>query len=145
MSCCCCVFDPFSVWIRRLGKIEQSTPFQSDDLLAFFQRCRISTDSKAQQLLQGMQATGDESRQLQSVIEMCQLLVMGNEDTLAGFPIKAVVPALTTLLKVSLSAACRENRAHFPIGGRPASNQFQNVFRPLDSSTGILHGDSVCC
>ena len=29
--------------------------------------------------LQGLQATGDESRQLQAVIEMCQLLVMGNE------------------------------------------------------------------
>ena len=41
-----------------------------------------------------MQATGDESRQLQAVIEMCQLLVMGNEDTLTGFPIRQVVPAL---------------------------------------------------
>ena len=37
-----------------------------------------------------MQATGDESRQLQAVIEMCQLLVMGNEDTLTGFPIRQV-------------------------------------------------------
>ena len=43
---------------------------------------------------QGLQATGDESRQLQAVIEMCQLLVMGNEDTLTGFPIRQVVPAL---------------------------------------------------
>uniref|UniRef100_A0A671LMX5 E3 ubiquitin-protein ligase n=2 Tax=Sinocyclocheilus anshuiensis TaxID=1608454 RepID=A0A671LMX5_9TELE len=32
--------------------------------------------SKAQQLLQGLQATGDESQQLQAAIEMCQLLVM---------------------------------------------------------------------
>jgi len=54
--------------------------------------------SKAQQLLQGLQATGDEGQQLQAVIEMCQMLVMGNEDTLAGFPVKQVVPALTTLL-----------------------------------------------
>lgn len=60
------------------------------------------TDTKAQQLVQGMQATGDESRQLQAVIEMCQLLVMGNEDTLAGFPVKMVVPALITLLKVQI-------------------------------------------
>ena len=50
--------------------------------------------SKAQQLLQGLQATGDESRQLQAVIEMCQLLVMGNEDTLTGFPIRQVVPGM---------------------------------------------------
>uniref|UniRef100_A0A670JWE2 E3 ubiquitin-protein ligase n=1 Tax=Podarcis muralis TaxID=64176 RepID=A0A670JWE2_PODMU len=55
--------------------------------------------SKAQQLLQGLQAT-DESQQLQSVIEMCQLLVMGNEETLGGFPVKSVVPAL-------MNHACR--------------------------------------
>jgi len=59
-----------------------------------------STMSKAQQLLTGLQATGDESRQLQAVIEISQLLVMGNEDTLAGFPIRQVVPALITLLKM---------------------------------------------
>ena len=47
-----------------------------------------STMSRAQQLLAGLQATGDESRQLQAVIEMCQMLVMGNEDTLAGFPVR---------------------------------------------------------
>jgi E3 ubiquitin-protein ligase TRIP12 len=59
-----------------------------------------STMSKAQQLLTGLQATGDESRQLQAVIEISQLLVMGNEDTLAGFPIRQVVPALIALLKM---------------------------------------------
>lgn len=56
--------------------------------------------TKAQQLLQGLQAVGDEGQQLQAVIEMCQMLVMGNEDTLAGFPIKQVVPALITLLSM---------------------------------------------
>uniref|UniRef100_A0A8C4ZY84 E3 ubiquitin-protein ligase n=1 Tax=Gadus morhua TaxID=8049 RepID=A0A8C4ZY84_GADMO len=53
-----------------------------------------ASGSKAQQLLQGLQATGDESQQLQAAIEMCQLLVMGNEETLGGFPVKSVVPAL---------------------------------------------------
>ena len=48
----------------------------------------------------GLQATGDEGQQLQALIEMCQLLVMGNEDTLAGFPIKTVTPALITLLNM---------------------------------------------
>uniref|UniRef100_A0A3Q2ZZI7 E3 ubiquitin-protein ligase n=1 Tax=Kryptolebias marmoratus TaxID=37003 RepID=A0A3Q2ZZI7_KRYMA len=56
--------------------------------------------SKAQQLLQGLQATGDESQQLQAAIEMCQLLVMGNEETLGGFPVRSVVPALITLLQM---------------------------------------------
>ena len=35
-----------------------------------------STTSKAHQLLQGLQATGDESRQLQAVIEMCQVCTL---------------------------------------------------------------------
>ena len=54
--------------------------------------------NKAQQLLEGLQSA-DESVQLQAAIEMCQLLVMGNEDTLAGFPSKPVVTALIYLLK----------------------------------------------
>ncbi|XP_031562481.1 E3 ubiquitin-protein ligase TRIP12-like [Actinia tenebrosa] len=56
-----------------------------------------SSNSKAQQLLQGIQSS-DEGQQLQAVIEMCQLLVMGNEESLAGFPVKQAVPALINLL-----------------------------------------------
>ncbi len=71
-----------------------------------------SSSSKAHQLLQGLQANGDEGQQLQSVMEMCQLLVMGNEDTLAGFPVKQVVPALISLLSMEhnfdiMNHACR--------------------------------------
>lgn len=70
-----------------------------------------STSNKAQQLLQGLQST-DESQQLQAAIEMCQMLVMGNEDTLSGFPIKQVVPALIILLRMEhnfdiMNNACR--------------------------------------
>ncbi|XP_037942142.1 E3 ubiquitin-protein ligase TRIP12 isoform X3 [Teleopsis dalmanni] len=70
-----------------------------------------SSSSKAQQLLQGLQSP-DESTQLQSTIEMCQMLVMGNEDTLAGFPIKQVVPALINILRQDqnfdiMNNACR--------------------------------------
>uniref|UniRef100_A0A182HKI1 E3 ubiquitin-protein ligase n=1 Tax=Anopheles arabiensis TaxID=7173 RepID=A0A182HKI1_ANOAR len=70
-----------------------------------------SSSSKAQQLLQGLQCP-DESQQLQAAIEMCQMLVMGNEDTLAGFPTKQVVPALITLLRMEhnfdiMNNACR--------------------------------------
>lgn len=62
--------------------------------------------------MSGIQADGDESQQLQSAIELCQMLVMGNEDTLAGFPIKSAVPALTNLLKMEhnfdlMNHACR--------------------------------------
>ncbi|XP_033233514.1 E3 ubiquitin-protein ligase TRIP12 isoform X7 [Drosophila pseudoobscura] len=70
-----------------------------------------SSSSKANQLLQGLQSH-DESQQLQAAIEMCQMLVMGNEDTLAGFPIKQVVPALINLLRMEhnfdiMNNACR--------------------------------------
>ncbi|RWS04789.1 putative E3 ubiquitin-protein ligase TRIP12-like protein [Dinothrombium tinctorium] len=71
-----------------------------------------NTSSKAQQLIQGIQAQGDEGQQLQAVMEMCQLLVMGNEDTLAGFPVKQAVPALIVLLQMDhnfdiMNHACR--------------------------------------
>lgn len=71
-----------------------------------------SASSRAHQLLQGLQALGDEGQQLQAVMEMCQLLVMGNEDTLAGFPVKQVVPVLINLLSMEhnfdmMNHACR--------------------------------------
>ena len=50
-------------------------------------------DSRAQQLLAGIESE-DETVQLQSCIELGQLLVMGNEDTLSGFPVKQAVPSL---------------------------------------------------
>ncbi|GFW84310.1 e3 ubiquitin-protein ligase TRIP12 [Trichonephila clavipes] len=71
-----------------------------------------SASNRAHQLLQGLQASGDEGQQLQAVMEMCQLLVMGNEDTLTGFPVKQVVPVLITLLAMEhnfdmMNHACR--------------------------------------
>ena len=108
-----------------------------------------TTMSRAQQLLAGLQATGDESRQLQAVIEMCQMLVMGNEDTLAGFPVRQVVPALNVLLKMehnlgkSLShiqylaedsnQLCRINESRWP------STDLH------DGSTAQIHGGHCRC
>ncbi|XP_065841096.1 E3 ubiquitin-protein ligase TRIP12-like isoform X2 [Oscarella lobularis] len=68
--------------------------------------------SKVSQLINGIEAAHDEGLQLQSVIELCQLLVMGNEDTLAGFPSKQAVPALVNLLRMEhnleiMHHACR--------------------------------------
>jgi hypothetical protein len=58
----------------------------------------IFLGSKGQQLLEGIQCIEDESVQLQSCIEMGQLLVMGNEDTLSGFPVKEAVPSLVIIM-----------------------------------------------
>ncbi|XP_050295827.1 E3 ubiquitin-protein ligase TRIP12 isoform X2 [Anthonomus grandis grandis] len=68
--------------------------------------------ARAQALIPGLQANGDEGQQLQAVIEMCQLLVMGNEEILTGFPVKQVVPALVNLLQMEhnfdiMNHACR--------------------------------------
>ena len=56
----------------------------------------LNEGSKAVQLLAGIEQMQDESLQLQSCIELGQLLVMGNEDTLSGFPVKQAVPALVS-------------------------------------------------
>lgn len=67
--------------------------------------------TKAQQLILSMQ-NEEEGTQLQGVMEMCQLLVMGNEETLSGFPVKQVVPVLIKLLQMEhnfdmMNHACR--------------------------------------
>ena len=62
--------------------------------------CLFCLDSRAQQLLTGIEAMDDEGLQLQSCIEMGQLLVMGNEDTLSGFPVKQAVPALVRHVQI---------------------------------------------
>ncbi|XP_033227038.1 E3 ubiquitin-protein ligase TRIP12 isoform X2 [Belonocnema kinseyi] len=71
-----------------------------------------SSAAKAQQLLAGLQAVDDEGEQLQAVIGMGEILVMGNEDTLPGFPVKQVVAALINLLGIEhnfviMTHACR--------------------------------------
>jgi E3 ubiquitin-protein ligase TRIP12 len=64
-------------------------------------------------LIQGMLMASDESHQLQSLMEVCQLLLMGNEETLgSGFPIKACVQSLIPLLGMEhnfdmMTNACR--------------------------------------
>ena len=60
-----------------------------------------SSGSKAHTLVEKMKSA-DESTQLQAVIEMCQILVMGNEETLSGFPTRPAVPILINLLRVSV-------------------------------------------
>uniref|UniRef100_A0A673XBU3 E3 ubiquitin-protein ligase n=1 Tax=Salmo trutta TaxID=8032 RepID=A0A673XBU3_SALTR len=86
--------------------------------------------SKAQQLLQGLQATGDESQQLQAAIEMCQLLVMGNEETLGGFPVKSVVPALITLLQMEHNFDIVSILSFYLGGGGAVIFDFHHDIRP---------------
>lgn len=78
----------------------------------FSKHLSSSNNSRAQQLLEGLQCIDDESVELQSCIEIGQLLVMGNEETLSGFPVKETVPALIHLLSMEhnfdmMMNACR--------------------------------------
>ncbi|KAF6033617.1 hypothetical protein EB796_008077 [Bugula neritina] len=71
-----------------------------------------SAMNKVTSLIKGMQTKDDEGQQLSSVMEMCQILVMGNEENLAGFPSKQVVPELVALLHLEhnfdiMMYACR--------------------------------------
>ncbi|GFY77812.1 e3 ubiquitin-protein ligase TRIP12 [Trichonephila inaurata madagascariensis] len=64
----------------------------------FHKSMGTATSGRAQQLLQELQAAEDDEHQLQVLIEISQLLVMGNEDTLIGFPVKQIIPILINLL-----------------------------------------------
>lgn len=46
----------------------------------------------------------DENVKLTALTEMCQLLVMGNEETLAGFPMKQAVPLLLQCMSSSAAS-----------------------------------------
>lgn len=51
-------------------------------------------------LIQGMQKADDPSTQLQSLIELCNILVMSNEETLGpNFPVKDTIRSLIKLLQ----------------------------------------------
>eukprot|EP00124_Ichthyophonus_hoferi_P001806 Ihof_evm6s105 gene=Ihof_evmTU6s105 len=56
--------------------------------------------SKVRQLLAGLKDLGDEDHQLISLTELCDILSVGTEDTLAGLPVEDLVPAIVTLMNM---------------------------------------------
>ena len=55
--------------------------------------------SRYRQLLEDLQADGDDSRQEAALRKLTEMLLMGNEETLAGFRPDQFVPALHNLLQ----------------------------------------------
>ncbi len=49
-------------------------------------------------LLQGLKSDSNEALQLQSLMELCDFLSIGTEESMAGFPVDSFVPALINLL-----------------------------------------------
>uniref|UniRef100_A0A0E0MDG3 HECT-type E3 ubiquitin transferase n=1 Tax=Oryza punctata TaxID=4537 RepID=A0A0E0MDG3_ORYPU len=79
--------------LRRLGA-------GLDDLLPSSAAAASSSSTSAQlkRILSGLQSDGDESRQLQSLMQLCEMLSIGTEESLAAFPVDAFVPILVGLL-----------------------------------------------
>lgn len=78
--------------LRRLGA-------GLDDLLPSSSSAPSSaTSGHLKRILAGLQAHGDESRQLQSLMQLCEMLSIGTEDSLAAFPVDAFVPILVGML-----------------------------------------------
>ncbi|KAG2655300.1 hypothetical protein PVAP13_1KG003000 [Panicum virgatum] len=78
--------------LRRLGA-------GLDDLLPSSSSAPSSaTSAHLKRILAGLQAHGDESRQLQSLMQLCEMLSIGTEDSLAAFPVDAFVPILVGML-----------------------------------------------
>ncbi|XBH75273.1 hypothetical protein VPH35_102061 [Triticum aestivum] len=81
--------------LRRLGA-------GLDDLLpgsAAAAAASSTISAQLKRILAGLQAEGDESRQLGSLMQLCEMLSIGTEDSLAAFPVDAFVPLLVGLLR----------------------------------------------
>lgn len=90
-----------SAEFNRLSDILQSRGLPSHIVNAFGSKVQqflhrtmsSGISSRSQNLISTLQQP-DDSLKLTALAEICQLLVMGNEDTLVGFPIKQAVPLL---------------------------------------------------
>mmetsp|Transcript_4897 Transcript_4897/g.5952 ORF Transcript_4897/g.5952 Transcript_4897/m.5952 type:complete len:1457 (-) Transcript_4897:33-4403(-) len=78
------------------GLINRFGPGISELLGAGSQRGK--RNQKVQQLLSDIQAVGDEMRQLQGLMELCDYFNMSMEELLGGFPVDQFVPSLVDLL-----------------------------------------------
>lgn len=58
----------------------------------------LERNQKVQQLLSDIQAMGDEIRQLQGLMDLCDHFSMSMEELLGGFPIDQFVPTLVEFL-----------------------------------------------
>ncbi|KAL6848432.1 hypothetical protein ACP4OV_021726 [Aristida adscensionis] len=80
--------------LRRLGAgLDDLLPSSSSSSAA-----AASTSAQLKRILAGLQPDGDEPRQLDSLTELCEMLSIGTEDSLAAFPVDAFVPILVGLL-----------------------------------------------
>lgn len=93
--------DTSAEFSRHFSDILQSRGLPSHFVTAFGPKVQqflhrtmsSGVSGRSQNLINSLQQP-DDSVKLTALAEICQLLVMGNEDTLVGFPIKQAVPLL---------------------------------------------------
>ena len=73
----------------------------------------------------------DDSLKLTALAELCQLLVMGNEDTLVGFPVKQAVPLLLACMSSDTANDNFELMNH-------ACRALTYMMESLPRSTGVI-------
>eukprot|EP01133_Synstelium_polycarpum_P007971 gene7971-9365_t len=93
--------------------------------------------ARLKQILAGVKSD-DESVQMESLIELCELLSIATEDTMAGFPSDSFAPALVALLNVE------HNPDMMLLACRALSNMIEAL--PSSVSAVVNHGAvSVLC
>ncbi|XP_062224400.1 E3 ubiquitin-protein ligase UPL3-like isoform X2 [Phragmites australis] len=123
--------------LRRLGAglddlLPSSAPSSSSS---------ASTSAHLKRILAGLQADGDESRQLQSLMQLCEMLSIGTEDSLAAFPVDAFVPILVGML-----GRQEEEPAASPEVMLLAARALANLVDVLPSScSAVVHYGAIQC
>ncbi|XP_074331245.1 E3 ubiquitin-protein ligase UPL3-like [Apium graveolens] len=60
--------------------------------------------SRLKKILSGLQADGEEGRQIEALTQLCEMLSIGTEDSLSSFPVESFVPVLVNFLSYTDNA-----------------------------------------
>ncbi|EGC32277.1 hypothetical protein DICPUDRAFT_57189 [Dictyostelium purpureum] len=97
----------------------------------------IEGRNRSKLLLQGLKSD-DENKQMESLLEVCDLLSIATEETIAGFPSDSFAPALINLLNMD------HNPDMMLLAGRALSNMIEAL--PSSISSVVNHGAvSILC
>lgn len=78
-----------------------------DDLLPSSAMAAASSShqsSRLKKILSGLQADGEEGRQIEALTQLCEMLSIGTEDSLSSFPVDSFVPVLVNFLSYTDNA-----------------------------------------
>ncbi|KAL5199719.1 hypothetical protein ABZP36_020922 [Zizania latifolia] len=101
-----------------------------------------STSSQLKRILSGLQADGDESRQLQSLMQLCEMLSIGTEESLAAFPVDAFAPLLVGMLGPGEDGAGGASPDVMLLAARALSNLVDVL---PSSCSAVVHYGAIPC